>query len=299
MSIDNNRSTQGVVLPGDVSQDIWQNIQRESVIQKLGVRTVVPGVGTTIPIIEGTPEAEWVQETDEKPVRRSLLSSKAFKPYTLAVIEPFSNQFVRDLPALFDAMRTRLPKALARKFDRTALGFVASPGVGFDTLNDLATVDISTNPYDGLLSALRTVVGSDEDESADITAWALTPLGEVALLGERDNDGHPLLTSGAAEGGSIGQLLGRPVYKTSHVGNSATHAVGVAGDWSSVVWGYSQAITVSISEEATLVDEDGKVINLWQRNMIGVRAECEIGFVARDHGRFVRLTHTGAAPSGG
>ncbi|MCW1820803.1 hypothetical protein A5731_22735 [Mycolicibacterium conceptionense] len=299
MSIDNNRGTQGVVLPGNVSADIWSNIQRESVIQKLGVRTAVPGVGTTIPIIEGTPEAEWVQETDEKPVRRSLLSSKAFKPYTLAVIEPFSNQFVRDLPALFDAMRTRLSKALARKFDRTALGFVESPGPGFDTLADIASVDITNDPYTGLLSALRSVVGSDVEESADVTAWALTPLGEVALLGERDNDGNPLLTSGAAEGGSIGQLLGRPVYKTSHVGDSATNSVGIAGDWSSVVWGYSQNITVSISEEATLVDEDGRVINLWQRNMIAVRAEAEIGFVSRSHDRFVRLTHTGAAPAEG
>ncbi|WP_131809160.1 hypothetical protein [Mycolicibacterium setense] len=143
---------------------------------------------------------------------------------------------------------------------------------------------------------MRTVFGSDEDESSDITAWALTPLGEVALLGERDNGWQSVADIQCAEGVSIGQILGRPVYKTSHVGNSATNAVGVAGDWTSVLWGYAESITISISEEATLVDEDGTVINLWQRNMIGVRAECSIGFVARDHGRFVRLTHTGAPP---
>ncbi|MBX8688674.1 phage major capsid protein [Mycobacterium sp. 20091114027_K0903767] len=293
MSIDIFRGTDGLALPPSVSDEIWANVQHQSIIQQLGQQTELPGQGAVIPIIEGDPEAEWVNETDEKPVRRSLFANRAIKGYTLAVIEPFSNQFRRDLPGLYAALLSRLPRALAKKYDRSAFGYVAGPGNDFDSLADVITVDITMDPFDGLLDALRSVVGSDEDGAADITAWCLTPLGEVDLLGAKDNDGRPLLTSSVAEG-SIGQILGRPVYKTPHVGDAATNVVGVAGDWSSVLWGYVQGITVSVSDQATLTDADGKTLNLWQRNMFALRAECEIGFAARDHGRFVKLVNTGA-----
>jgi hypothetical protein len=36
------------------------------------------------------------------------------------------------------------------------------------------------------------VTGSTD--GADITAWAVSPTGEIMLLGSRDNDGHPLFT---------------------------------------------------------------------------------------------------------
>lgn len=145
-----------------------------------------------------------------------------------------------------------------------------------------------------LLHALAAVVGSAD--GADVTAWAVAPLGEIALLGARDNDGHPLFTLGAAEGGAIGQLLGRPVYRTSHVAEPDDDIVGVAGDWQSAIWGYVEPITIDISDQATLTDSDGEKLNLWQRNMIAVRAECEVGFAPRDDARFVRLKHSGTIP---
>ena len=71
----------------------------------------------TIPVITGDPEAAWVGETDKKPVKRGTLATKVMQPYTLAVIVPFSNQFRRDVPALYDELVKRLPLALAQKSD--------------------------------------------------------------------------------------------------------------------------------------------------------------------------------------
>jgi HK97 family phage major capsid protein len=293
MAIDINRTTTAGLLPPEVSQEIWADMQRESVVQQLCQPTRMPGGGLTIPIITAEPEAQWVDETEEKPVSRSTFGVKTLKPYTLAVIEPFSKQFVRDLPGLYAECRRRLPGALARKFDRTALGYEASPGTGFDTLDDIPEVDITDDPYGGLVAALGSVTGAAD--GADITAWAVSPQGEVVLLGTRDETGRPLFTLGAAEGGVVGQLLGRNVIKTSHVADTSNGAsvIGVAGDWASAVWGYVEAINIDVSDQAPLTDVDGTQINLWQRNMIAVRAECEIGFAARDDARFVRLTHSG------
>ena len=287
MAIDVNRGTTGVLeLPKTLSQTIWQESEHLSVVQSLSPRMELPGGGVDIPIITGDPEAEWVSETDEKPVSRPSFANKNLKGYTLAVIVPFSNQFRRDLPALYSAIEQKLPQALAKKFDRTALGFAPSPGTGFDTLADAPTQEL-TGSYDDYLAALGTVGGASDD--ADITAWALSKSAEIDALGIADNSGRPLLVQDIQNEGAIGSILARPVFKSNYAADAATNVVGIAGDWGSTAWGFVEGISISISDQATLND-GGTALNLWQRNMFAVRAEVEVGFAVRDANRFVKLT---------
>ncbi|MCW2300734.1 phage major capsid protein [Rhodococcus erythropolis] len=293
---DINRGTAGIVLPKDVSTEIWQNTIAQSAIQQLARQIPLPGGGVDVPIITGDPVAEWVSETEEKPVSRSTFGSKNIKGYTLAVIEPFSNQFRRDLPALFQALVTRLPGVLAKKFDATAFGFVASPGSGFDTLAAAPSVSINTNVYDGFLAGLSSVATNE----GDVTSWVLSTQAEIAALGAKDTQGRPIFTDSVTDGGAVSNVLARPVVKSQNVfkagtvGSPGTAAtVGFAGDWNSAVWGYVEGIKIDISDQASLND-GGSQLNLWQRNMFAVRAEFEVGFAVRDANRFVRLT--GATP---
>ena len=287
MAIDVNRGTTGVLeLPKTLSQTIWQESESLSVVQSLSPRMELPGGGVDIPIITGDPEAEWVSETEEKKVSRPSFANKNLKGYTLAVIVPFSNQFRRDLPALYSAIEQKLPQALAKKFDRTALGFATSPGTGFDTLADAPTQEL-TGSYDDYLAALGAVGGASDD--ADITAWALSKSAEIDALGIADNSGRPLLIQDIQNQGAIGSILARPVFKSNYAADATTNVVGIAGDWNSTAWGFVEGISISISDQATLND-GGTPLNLWQRNMFAVRAEVEVGFAVRDANRFVKLT---------
>ena len=287
MAIDVNRGTTGVLeLPKTLSQTIWQESESLSVVQSLSPRMELPGGGIDIPIITGDPEAEWVSETEEKKVSRPSFANKNLKGYTLAVIVPFSNQFRRDLPALYSAIEQKLPQALAKKFDRTALGFATSPGTGFDTLADAPAVEL-TGAYSDYLNALGVVGGASDD--ADITAWALSKSAEIDALGIADNSGRPLLVQDIQNQGAIGSILARPVFKSNYAADAATNVVGIAGDWNSTAWGFVEGISISISDQATLND-GGTPLNLWQRNMFAVRAEVEVGFAVRDANRFVKLT---------
>ena len=287
MAIDVNRGTTGVLeLPKTLSQTIWQESESLSVVQSLSPRMELPGGGVDIPIITGDPEAEWVSETEEKKVSRPSFANKNLKGYTLAVIVPFSNQFRRDLPALYSAIEQKLPQALAKKFDRTALGFATSPGTGFDTLADAPTQEL-TGSYDDYLAALGTVGGASDD--ADITAWALSKSAEIDALGIADNAGRPLLVQDIQNQGAIGSILARPVFKSNYAADATTNVVGIAGDLGSTAWGFVEGISISISDQATLND-GGTPLNLWQRNMFAVRAEVEVGFAVRDANRFVKLT---------
>src|SRR5690625_852906 len=157
--IDINRTSAGVgdLLPKDISQEIWGNAVTDSVIMQAARRINLPGGGVTVPIVTGDAVADWVDETDEKPVSRATVGSKSITPYKLAVIEPFSNEFRRDVPGLYAELARRLPAALAKKFDATVLGGTA-PGSNFDTLTSATAVVVDgTDTLGDLANALTTV----------------------------------------------------------------------------------------------------------------------------------------------
>lgn len=294
--IDVNRTTAGVRLDPVVSGEIWSGTEDNSAAMQLATNIPLPGSGVTVDIITGEPEAEWVAETDEKPVSRPTLGSKLMTPYTLAVIVPFSNQFRRDKAGLYRELVRKLPQALGRKFDQTVFGNVAAPGANFDKLSSATAVGIAGNTYKGLVAADQAVATG----GGTLNGWAISPQGRGLLLGAVDGFGRPLFLPDPNNSGSVSSLLGQPVYQSKGVYLAGSPAqLGFAGDWTSAAWGSVEGVSVSISDQASLVDgtvevaegvEIPNVINLWQRNMFAVRAEVEIGFRVRDLAHFVKLT---------
>ena len=97
---DVSRHTSNVALPADVSAEIWAAAVHESAFMQLARRINIPGTGTTIQTITGEPTADWVAETNAKPVSAHSFGKKAITPYKLAVIELFSTEFLRDKAGL-------------------------------------------------------------------------------------------------------------------------------------------------------------------------------------------------------
>ena len=282
-----NTNRTNVSLPTDISREVMQKMQDSSAIMRLAQRIVLPGRGTTIPVISGDPEASWVDETNAKPVSNPTLSQKVMHGYTLAVIVPFSNQFRRDLPALYDAIVARLPGALALKFDKPVIG-TSAPGTGFDTLGACTAQSIVASQnhtaYQGLVAAYADIA----DHGGAMTGLAISPAAEGILLGSLDSTGRPIFNT-TAGGVDVSPVFGtvargRGVYKagTAAVGTTAgTPAlVGIAGDWTQAAYGVVENdVQISINDSATLTIGTQQ-INLWERNMFAVRAEIEVGFIA-------------------
>lgn len=272
MATDINRTTT-ITLPGEVSSEILQKTQESSAVMALARSIKLPGLGTTIPIITGDPEAAWVGETEKKPVNRGTLATKVMQPYTLAVIVPFSNQFRRDVPALYDELVKRLPLALAQKFDATVFGGVTVPGSNFDTLKGCTAQEIGTNAYQGLVAADADI----SDHNGILNGWVLSPKGKAALLNAVDTTGRPLFLNNVAEG-AVPMILGAKTLQSKGAYVSGTpDVVGFAGDWTQAVYGTVEGVQIAIADQATL-DDGGTPINLFQQNMFAVRAEIEVGF---------------------
>lgn len=287
--VDISRATTGVNLPEAVAAEIWGATSQASAVMRAARQVNLPGSGVSIPVITGDAAADWVAETDEKPVARPTLDNKLMTPYTLAVIVPFSNQFRRDLPGLYAELVRRLPNSLGKKFDETVFGADAAPGSNFDTLATAPelTVD-STDTFADLAAVLNAIAAQD----AELTHWIAKPSLHGLLLTATDNNGRQFFVSDPASTSSVGSVFGAPVLRTrATMVESTTEGddQGIAGDFAgSAVWGSVEGVQISVSDQATLTDGAGS-INLWQQNMFAVRAEIEVGFRVRDVNHFVRI----------
>ena len=293
--IDLNRGSSNVskILPKEISSEIWAKALEESAIMRLARRVNMPGTGITIPMITADAAASWVAESTEKAVSEASLDGKVLTPYKLAVIEIFSNEFRRDLPAVYAELARRLPNSIGKKFDETVFAGTA-PGTGFDVLTNSTAVNIQDTTggktvYGNLVTALSTIASTD----AELTGWAVSPKADAVLLSATDTTGRPIFIPNATDNRVIGSLLGSPVVRTrrAYKQGADNDVLGFAGDWSQAVWGMVNDISFSISEEATINDGTNQ-INLWQRNAFAIRAECELSFGVYNSSAFCKLTGT-------
>ena len=263
---------------------------------RLARQVSLPGRGLTIPVITSDPTAAWVAETAAKPVSNANPATKLMTAYKIAVIETFSKEFVRDASALYEELVRRLPAALAAVFDSTVIGAIQAPGNNFDTFA-ACTAQSILNANNGTYLGL---VAADTDIATHggvMNGLALGAQARGLLLSAVDGQNRPLFMASANEG-VVDRVLGVPTYfnKSIYKANTSTAAaiVGVAGDWSKALYGTVAGVEISFSDSATLVSGN-TTINLWQQNMVAVRAEIECGFRA-DTSCFNLLT--GAAAPG-
>lgn len=280
-----SRNTTDVLLPLEVSREIWAKTIENSAIMQLAQRRDLPGAGQQFQTIVSDPTAAWVDETDIKPMSRPTLGTASWKGYTMATIIPFSNQFKRDKQSLYDEIIRRAPRVLGTKLDRTVFGLDPAPGELFDTLADATCVDAETDIWEGLVTADGLIAAND----GILDGWVISPAYKSMLLTAKDEIGRPLFVNSMTESSKVPLLMGSPAHVKKNAYNDASPRLyGFAGDWSSAYYGVVQDIRMQVSDQATLTTEDG-VLNLWERNMFAVRFEFEVGFLCKDKGHFVKL----------
>lgn len=300
-----NRTNYAGITP-EVSAEILQKTQEESAIMRLARQVTLPGSGLTIPMITGDPTAAWVSETGVKPVSDPTTSTKLMSAYKIAVIETFSDEFVRDAKAMYDALIARIPGALAKCFDNTVLGATEKPGDNFDNFALCTKQSLipssGHSTYDGLVAADTAI----STAGGTLTGFALSAQARGILLSAVDSTGRPLFVNNVSEG-AVDRILGvatyfnKGVYKAGTAATSSAEGVpaivGIAGDWTQAMYGTVEGVKIDVNNTGVVTRGSGTSatnINLWQQNMIAVRAEIEVGFRA-DTTMFNLLT--GAIPT--
>lgn len=288
---DITRSTTNVVLPTEVSNEIWQDASEASVVMTRARRVPVSGNGTSFQVITGDPQAAFVAEGARKPAGSATFEKKTLTVHKIAVVESFSSELMADRISLYNALRARLGNSIAETFDRAVLHGTGAPA-GMDTLADAPTQAFGTDTFAELLAAMGEVAGNGGDADTVI----LAPQAEFTLLGAVDSTGRPLFLP-TANAGNIGTVLGRPVYKTdavyeadaAGVGGADAESLGFVADFSGDVWGSVNGIEYR-EYDGPVFAADGTLVHAGaQDNMSSVIAEARVGFVTRDVARHVRL----------
>lgn len=276
-----------ITLPVAISNEIIQKAQENSAVMRLARQITLPGNGAAIQVITADPEASWVGETASKPVSNPGLATKIMRGYTLSVIVPFSNQFRRDVAALYDALIQRLPAALGKKFDDTVF-HGSAPGSDFDTFAGVTAQSLASDVYQGLVAA-----DTDIALHGGVTnGYVISAQGRGILLGATDDNKRPLFINNVSEG-AVPVILGaRTELSRAAFKSGSPSVIGYAGDWTQAMYGIVEGVKIDYSSDATLVDSENNTINLFQQNMFAVRAEIEVGFRA-DTSVFNALTATG------
>lgn len=286
--VDYNRTSNGSVLPTPVAREIIENARQASLVMQNAQRKTLTDGAHAVTISNGVTGSRFVEESARKPVGQANWSEKVLRAKKIALVLSFSTEFMRDKRALYQALVNDMPRDLAYTFDRAVLfGEGAPVSDEFDTLEDVAAVDFTTDPYGGALSALGAVAAA----GGSVTNWTVDGAGEIALLGARDSDGNPILTAGI-QSGSVGGLLGRPVNRHGNVGDSTTTpaTIGFAVDWSAMYWGTVEGVQYR-EYDGAIFNADGTLLHAGaQDNMGSVICEIEAGFRALDTDRAVRLT---------
>ena len=281
-----------IELPNDVSREILQKTQEDSMVMRLARQISLPGRGVQIPVITGDPTPEWVTETGSKPVSNPSLSKKIITPHKLAVIEMFSDEFRRDAASLYDALIARLPRVLAKKFDNTVFFGPSSGSLANFTDFTLVTAQ-SVSGSGGAYAALVAADTDISEQGGIVNGYVFSPQGKGVLLSALDGDDRPLFINSVAEG-AIPRLLGSPTYITAGAYKAGSAAdktdpavpdiIGFAGDWTHAMYGTVEGVRISYSSDATLSYVDGNnetaTVSLFQNNMFAVRCEIEVGFCA-------------------
>lgn len=296
--LDVSRLTNGVILTPEMSSEIWTDSIKQSALTQLATRVNLPGKGVKWQTLNAPNAAEWVGETDEKPVVDPSFGSKTMIPYKLAQIITVSEEFTRDAANLWNAVQAQASEAIAQAIDKTFLaGTIPLPGAdGVDTLADAQTVSVKNGKYVDFVKIAATVL----DNNGDLNGIAITNKGLSKFLSAVDENGRPLMVPGVGST-ELGSAFGARMIKspwgykeavkasTDPKVNAAPEVLGVAGDWTQAYYGTVQGIRIKMTDTAT-VKKGSQTINLWQRNMIAFLVEAEVGFIVRDKSKFVVIT---------
>ncbi|MDV6975331.1 phage major capsid protein [Mycobacterium intracellulare] len=300
-------------LKPEEAQDYFAEIEKTSIVQKIARKIPMGPTGITVPFWDGAVQANWIGETERKPITKGSFDHWELEPTKIAVIFAESAEVVRLNPLNYaQTMKTKIAEAIALAFDNATIHGINKPtkfsGYLAETTQEVSLVDpdgagvaSSNNAYDAFVNGLAILTDGGHKWRGSL----MDEESEVYFLKSKDDVGRPLFIESTYTEDVVpvrsGRLVNRPVVMNDHVANGAkgSRLLGLMGDFSQVIWGQIGGLSFDVTDQATLdfggPDPDTGVwvpnlISLWQHNMVAVRCEAEFAFKVNKKDAFVKLT---------
>ena len=280
-----------VPLPRDWAPTQLKRAFEESVVGKLTTSTPMSLGETVVPVYEGGFEVGYVAEATPKPVSEVSVSHRVMTPNKFAGIVLVSQEAARlDPLGMLEHVERDMRNGVARQIDygifygKSARTGAAVPNVSsVNQTTNRATIGPGALA-DEILAGYDLAIAGNENADPDGFAFDTSLRTQVARAAAASNTvgatipALPNLSAGADVVAGLPAAYGRTV--SGRVGTqAATKTKGFVGDWTrGLTWGYGSSIELKRSDQATVVDGNGKEWHLFQDNMIAYLIEFTAGW---------------------
>lgn len=251
-------------------------LKAATIFDKLTGMRSVP-FNSTIPSKTKRGKASWVGEGKKKPLTNPEFGDVKIKEHKLAAITVYTQELIRRSDPAVDALvRDDLIEASQILIDETFVGAQAqTDDIPVGMLNGVTAIPstgATAAAYDADLQQLEDDF-LEANLSLDGTFYLMSETRASRMGRIRDALGNYYF-----EGmqGVNKELNGRPVITSQTVGDKI-----ILIKTSELLLAQDGGVDVSYSDQATLENEDGTIINLWQENKFAVRVEKYITWAKR------------------
>lgn len=245
--------------------------------------------------------AYWVGEGEVIQTSKPQWLTATMEAKKLGVIIPVSREFLTyTVTDFFTQVRPLIAEAFYKKFDEATILGVDNPFAQSlqDSITDVGHIVTGDINGDTFFELTDFVNDAGFDVNAFVSKTQNRSLLRRVVDGFKQDDGT-ITDPVRLYNRSNNTLDGQPV-----VDLDSTHMQKgelFAGNFNYVRYGIPYNLNYSISEEAQLssiVDENGEPINLWERELMAVRATMDVGFMVLKDDAFAKIEPNGSGGGG-
>ena len=277
--------------------DFVEFLRPQTILGRFGNAPVpsLRNVPFRVPLIGQTSGGDgyWVGESQSKPLTKFDFERKTLEPLKVANIAVATMEVIRDSsPSADGIIRDQLAAALRERLDIDFISPLKAAVAGISPasiLNGVAGIPSSGNTADDVRADIKALFTAFIEANnaptsgvfimSSVTALALSlmlnPLGQAEFPGISMNGGT---------------LFGLPVIVSQYVPTDSGGSLVALINASDIYLGDEGGIDLSMSTEASLQMDNAPdnpttastvMVSLWQRNLVGFRAERTLNFMRR------------------
>lgn len=279
---------QPTMLPDQLSKEVIQTLPQSSVVMARARRARMSRKTLKQPVLAALPDAYWVNgDTGLKQTTKMAWSGVSMTAEEMAVIVPIPDSLVADSDIdLWGEIKPLIVEAIGKKVDEATIFSIDKPaswpnGLIAGAIAAGNSVELGTGADIGVdLATLGERLALD---GFAMNGFISRPGLHWSLVGLRGDDGRalytPALTTGLNDAPPTPGLYGYPLNEITTGVWDPDEAVMLGADWTKVIIGVRQDITMQMFSEGVISDETGKVVlNLMQQDSKALRVVFRVGF---------------------
>lgn len=293
-----NNTEGGYLVPDPLSKKLLDNINDYDDTLGLFKKWPMSSLTEDVPILSTASSASWTaSEGSNKGNTQPAFTQLTLTAKELAAVVVVTERLLMtsNIDNLMGVVQGDLVRAFAKSKVQTYFGYSDDGTFTYDLTDDVTDAHtVALGAGDDLLADISSALQKlEEDGHQGNFAFATHPAVRHQLRTLRDDNGMPLLNPATA--GSPETLFGYPIkYSTyfSKVGSPAKYELFVA-DWSKVIEGQLAGLKIAKSRDATITLDDATSVNLFQKNMVAIKAWLYVAFSVSDLTAVSKVTGLG------